>query len=135
MYVIPFPGEDEESDEDADLNKFIRGELRMVGGSGVAPLDSGKLPATETCVKILEQRTNHFCQTFLASAARHDILCLESEEGNLCHRHLRDQDIVHVLLSGTLLARVLSLAHHRPFADHPGQTRLVNRLRKVYYWP
>ena len=39
------------------------------------------------------------------------------------------------MLPATLRHRVLRLAHYHVLAVHPGQTRLHNRLRRVYYWP
>ena len=59
----------------------------------------------------------------------------EAEDGVLCRRHPREENIIQVVLPESLRPRVLRLAHYSPLAGHPGQTRMHRRLRRTYYWP
>lgn len=93
------------------------------------------MPATKH--EILEaKRLESFCKTVLARNSRKvDRIFEEGQHGILRRRHSQEDDILQILLHGSLRPRLLTLAHHYRLGEQPDQKRMYNRLRVVYYWP
>lgn len=50
-------------------------------------------------------------------------------------RRQADAGRIQIVQSDTLRARVLNLAHFSKLEGHPGQTRMLQTLRRMCYWP
>lgn len=59
---------------------------------------------------------------------------LEDYDDVVCRIHLRQPDLIQIVLTSILSARVLRCAHYF-FAGHLRQTRFYRRVSKVFCWP
>ena len=138
---LPLPREDNDDDERdliADARDAIQdGMMNDVDEVHTAPTPDSELPAPLTLDEILEaQASDEYCQSVLvAQVGRKGSPFFEDDSGLLCRNHPRDPDVIQIVLPLLLRHRVLRLAHYHPLAGHPGQTRLLKRLRRTYYWP
>ena len=105
-------------------------------GSQVAP-PQDDLPAPLPIEGISEEpRKDDFRQTVLARQSEsQDSAFFENHQGVLKRTHPFDPDIVQVVVSRTLRARLLRLCHNPVIAGHPGQNCMYYALFREYYWP
>lgn len=91
------------------------------------------MPPTESKF-LIEQAQEKYCNT-----ARKHVGCHGSEFyldycGLLICESVHDE-ATQVVLPKSLRQRVLHLSHHPPFSRHPGQRRMIDKLRQTYYCP
>ena len=142
---LPLPDEDPDPELDVyDLiadarDAILDGRLNGEGDPHRANqgADEQPLPSPLTIEEILEeQRKDEYCTSlFTTQVGRKTSIFFENEDGVLCRRNPREQDLIQIVLPSSLRHRVLRMAHYHPLAGHPGQTRLQQRLRRTYYWP
>ena len=134
--LIALPGDEPEVDDVDDLLLDLQRLVKERQPCGALQLDevlSTPLSKQKLCK---EQKLDDFCQSVhTTQLSRKETLYFEDEDGMLYRRHPRDQTMIQAVLPSSLRHRLLRLAHHTPFAGHPGQTRLHRRLQRSYYWP
>lgn len=93
-------------------------------------------PLALTLEELVEaQKADEFSQTVLhRQSERSDSRFFEDHQGLLRRKHPTDPACLQIVLPETLRPRLLRLAHYAKLAGHPGQTRMYETLRRVYYW-
>ena len=120
--------------DEADHLRAAQFDAEML--SNTAEFAPSDLPTPVTFDEILhEQKTDSYCQTILST--QNPKLRSSFFEGDdaILRRKCPYDGQIQIVLPETLRPRVLKLSHHSLMAGHPGQTRLYNTLRRVYYWP
>lgn len=99
----------------------------MGRGNGGVYLDTGELIYSVTHTEILEeQHVDEFCHTALSSVKGHESLFSEAGDSIICLKHPLDQDLVQVVLPGTLRTRVHRLL--TPFRSWATMGRSVTTI-------
>lgn len=94
-------------------------------------------PLAITIDELVEsQKNNEFCKTVLARQSLfHDSAFFKDRQGILPRRQPGYKVLTQIVVSETLQLHLLRQSHSSKMAGHPGQTRMYESLRRLYYWP
>ena len=129
---MSFSEENDEFDA-AELERAEEPEVSTPASTVGPPQED--IPAPLTIEEIAEeQRVDDFSQTGLARQSESwDSAFFEDHQGVLKRRHPFDPDLIQVVVSRTMRARLLRLCHNPAVAGHPGQNRMYFALLREYY--